>query len=102
VIGIDDTHNATVLHQKILYGGGMYHEVGRRRQFGLHGRSIKATVDLRARPPYSRPFRAVQKAELDTGLIGKAAHNAVERIDFANQMAFAEPANRRITGHLAY
>ncbi len=31
--------------------------------------------------------------------IGDSPHQAVERIDFPYQMAFSEPANRRIAGH---
>ena len=33
--------------------------------------------------------------------IGDAAHQAVERIDLAHQMALAEPADRRIARHRA-
>ena len=31
--------------------------------------------------------------------VGDPAHQAVQRIDFPHQMAFAEPANGRIAGH---
>jgi hypothetical protein len=37
---------------------------------------------------------------LDSGLIRRSRHNATERIDFPDQMAFANATNGRVTGHL--
>ncbi len=42
-----------------------------------------------------------KQPELDAGGVGDAAHEAVERIDLAHQMALAEPADGRVAGHLA-
>jgi hypothetical protein len=36
---------------------------------------------------------------LDAATVGNSAHKAIQRVDFTNQMAFSEPANRRIAGH---
>ena len=62
---------------------------------------VELAVGLRARPAHRRTLAAVEHAELDAGLVGDAAHQAVERIDLAHQMALAEPADRRVAGHRA-
>ena len=67
----------------------------------LHGGAIERAVGLRARAAHGRTLAPVQDAELDAGAVGDAAHQAVERIDLAHQMALAEPADRRVAGHLA-
>jgi hypothetical protein len=46
-------------------------------------------------------FGAIEQTELDTGLVRNPAHQAVERIDLANQMTLAEPTNGRIARHFA-
>ena len=33
--------------------------------------------------------------------VDRAAHDPVERVDLAHQMPLAEPADRRVAGHLA-
>jgi hypothetical protein len=44
---------------------------------------------------------AIQYPELNARAVGDAAHQPVQRIDLAHQMPLAEPADCRITGHLA-
>jgi hypothetical protein len=48
-----------------------------------------------------RAFRAVEKTELDTGSVCDPPHQPVQRIDFPDEVAFAEPPDRWIAGHLA-
>ena len=36
---------------------------------------------------------------MDCGPVGSARHNSAERVDFTNEMALADPADRRITRH---
>jgi hypothetical protein len=43
----------------------------------------------------------LQYAELDARPVDRSAHNAVDRVDFADKMTLAEPADRRVAGHLA-
>jgi hypothetical protein len=45
--------------------------------------------------------RPVEQAELDAGVIRYPAHQAVESIDLAHQVALAQPADRRVARHLA-
>ena len=65
----------------------------------LHGGGVELAVGLRARAAHRRALAAVEHAELDAALVGDPAHQAVERVDLADQMALAEPADRRIAGH---
>ena len=67
----------------------------------LHRRRIELAVRLGARPAHRRSLAPVEHAELDAARVGDPAHQAVERIDLAHQMALAEPADRRIAGHRA-
>ncbi len=62
----------------------------------LHRGGIELPVGLRARTAHRGPFAAVQNPELDAGGISNPAHQTVERIDFADQMALTETADRRI------
>ena len=50
-------------------------------------------------PRTAGPLAPVEDAELDAGLVRDAAHQPVERIDLADEMALAEAADRRIAGH---
>ena len=67
----------------------------------LHRRRIELAVGLGARTAHRRPLAAIEHPKLDAAGIGDAAHEAVERIDLAHQMALAEPADGRIAGHRA-
>ena len=66
-----------------------------------HCAAVQLAVRLSARSAHRRPLAAVQHAELDAGAIDRAAHEAVERIDLADQMALGETADRRVARHLA-
>ena len=66
---------------------------------GLHGGGIKFAVGLGARSPDGGAFAAVEHPELNAASIRYPAHQAVQGVDFADQMTFAKTANRRIAGH---
>ena len=61
---------------------------------------VEPAVALRARRPHRRALAAIQHAELKHGEIGRAAHDAAERIDFAHDGALGDAADRRIARHL--
>ncbi len=100
-LGRDNARNAAVLQDQVFGGGGADFQIGRRRQSRLHRAAIELAVGLGARAAHCRALALVQHAELDAGDIGHAAHDAIQRIDLADQMPLAHPANRRIAGHLA-
>ena len=74
------------------------------RRFGQqigNGAAVELAVGLSARPAHRRPLAAVEDAELNTGAVDRAAHDTIERIDLADEMTLAKPADRRIARHLA-
>ena len=71
------------------------------RDRGLHRGRIELAVGLGARTADGRTLAAIEHPELDAAGIGDPAHQAVERIDLADQMALAEPADGGIAGHRA-
>jgi hypothetical protein len=67
----------------------------------LHCRSVELAIGLCARPAHRRPLAAIEQAKLDSGSVGDAAHQAIERVDLTNQVAFAQTADRWIARHRA-
>jgi hypothetical protein len=67
----------------------------------LHRRAIKGAIGLGAGSAHGGPFAAVEHAELDAGRVCHPAHQPVQGIDLAHQMALAHPADGGIAGHLA-
>ena len=67
----------------------------------LNGLPVQLAVGLGARSAHRRALGEVEGAELDTAPVDGPAHDAVQRIDLADQMALAQSADRRIARHLA-
>ena len=74
-------------------------EIRGRADRALHRGRVKLAVGLGTGPTHRRPLAAIEHAELDAAFVRDAAHQAVECVDLAHQMALAEPADRRIAGH---
>ena len=100
-IGGDDAGCAAVLDDEVLDRGFDHVEVRRGADRCLHGLPVELAVGLGAGALHRRAFAPVQHAELDAGGVGHPAHQAVEGVDLADEMALAEPANGRIAGHFA-
>src|SRR5262249_42552715 len=64
-----------------------------------HRHRIELAVGLRARTTHGRPLAPVEHAKLDAALVRDAPHEAVERVDLANQVALAETADRWVARH---
>jgi hypothetical protein len=64
--------------------------------------AIKLAIGLRARPLNRRALAPVENAELDARRIGNAAHHAIERVDLADEVAFAQASNGGVARHFAY
>jgi hypothetical protein len=62
----------------------------------LHRQPIELSIGLGARAADGRTFSAIEQAELNTGSVSDATHEAVHGINLANEMALAKPTNRRI------
>ncbi|MNU68563.1 hypothetical protein D3C71_579320 [compost metagenome] len=93
--------DAVAVQDQGLGRAGHQGQVRRLGQFGLHGLAIKAAVDLAAGAAHGGALGAVQQAELDAGDIGQTAHDAVQGVDLAHQMALAQTADGRVATHLA-
>jgi hypothetical protein len=74
-------------------------QVFRMGELRLHGAGIELSVGLGPWATHRRAFAAVEEAELDSGLVGNAAHDTVEGIDLTHEMALAKAADGRIAGH---
>ena len=97
----DHAANPAVLDDQVLDAALDDLEIGRGADRRLHGLAVELAVGLGARALHGRPLGAVEQPELDAGRVGHPAHQAVQGIDLAHQMALAEPADGRIAGHLA-
>jgi hypothetical protein len=62
---------------------------------------IELPVGLGSRAAYGWAFSEVEDPKLDAAKIGNSAHQAIQSIDFPNQMTFSESTNGRITRHRA-
>src|SRR5471030_2472611 len=62
---------------------------------------VQDAIRLRPRSTDSWPFRRVQNPKLDARFVGCRGHCAAQSIDFLDQMALPNPANRGIAAHLA-
>ncbi len=81
-------------------GGADLQPGGLGEQF-LHRPAVQLAVGLGARPAHGRALAAIEDAELDAGAVDRPAHDPVERVDLAHEMALGEAANRRVARHLA-
>ncbi|MNS59720.1 hypothetical protein D3C72_926850 [compost metagenome] len=93
--------DALAVQDQGLGRAGHQGQIRRLGQFGLHGLAVETTVDLAARAAHGGALGAVQQAELDARDIGQTAHDAVQSVDLAHQMALAQAADGRVAAHLA-
>ena len=75
-------------------------EVGMVFEAGADRLLVEQPVGLRARRAHRRALAGIQYAELDAGLVGGERHRAAQRVDFLDEVALADPADRRIARHL--
>src|SRR6185369_3850981 len=64
-------------------------------------RAIELAIRLDTRAPDRRPLASVEHAPMDRRPIRRTRHQPVEHIEFADQVALADPADRRVARHLA-
>ena len=104
-VGEDDPGNgrarALPIDRQILHAAVQDIEVFLTPEKSLHGPPVKTAIRLRARSLYGGAFSTVENPELDSGPVDRPAHDAVERVDLANQMPLAEAADRRVARHFA-
>ena len=96
-----DAADGARIQQQILHPALDHVEPRRRRDGRLHRLPVELAVGLGPRPVHGGALGAIEKPELDAGSVRDAAHQAVEGIDLAHEVALAEPADGRVAGHLA-
>ena len=69
-------------------------------QRALHPGAVAPLVRLRARRPDRRTAAPVEQLELDAGRVDRAAHQAAERVDLADQVPLGRAADCRIARHV--
>ena len=65
----------------------------------LHRSGVEPPIGLRPRAPDRRSLAPIENAKLDAALVGDPAHQSVEGIDLADEMALAQAADGGIAGH---
>ena len=65
----------------------------------LHRCRVEPPIGLRPRTANRRTLAPVEDAKLDAALVGDPAHQSIEGIDLADEMALAQAADGGITGH---
>ena len=68
----------------------------------LHDAAVGSAVVLGARRKNRRPFAAVEHTELNGRAVGRPAHLAAQRVNFAYQLPFCRAADRRVARHISY
>src|SRR5207244_9771522 len=76
-------------------------EPGRALENALHAKAVKCLIRLRSRRSYGRTLLRVEATKLDPCIVDRSSHLPAERIDFADEVPFADAADGRIAGHLA-
>ena len=65
----------------------------------VDGGFVEFPVSLDPRPLHRRALGQIEHAIMDSSGIGSPSDQAVKRIDLADQMALAQPADSRVAGH---
>jgi hypothetical protein len=88
-----------ILNREIVRLALDHGQICGRQDRPLHGGGVKLAIGLGTRAAHRRTLAPVEDAKLDAALIGDPAHQAIERIDLANEMPLSQPADRGIAGH---
>ncbi len=97
----DDAGHGAGLDNEVLDRGLDHLKARGRRDRGLHRLAVKLAVGLGAGALDRGALAAVQNPELDAGFVRNTAHQPVESVDLAHEMALAQAADGRIAGHFA-
>ncbi len=96
----DHAGHVAVQDDQVLGGVGDDCKVRLPGQLCLDGLPIEPPVDLGPWPPHGRALGTVEQAELDSGCVGHAAHQAIECVDLPDQVSLAKAADGGIARHL--
>jgi len=74
-------------------------QTGLGSQHALDRRLEQLTIGLNPWPTDRGALARVEHAIVDARLIGSTRNKTIERVHFADEMAFADPTYRRVAGH---
>ena len=97
----DDALDLVLLDDQVVGGLLEYPQVGLVFQNAADRRLVQGTVSLGAGGAHRWPLAGIQHTELDAGDIGGLGHDTTQGVDFLDQMALADTANRRVAAHVA-
>jgi hypothetical protein len=67
-----------------------------------HFCTVERPVGLSPRGLNSRPSGTIKQPELNSRPVDQSPHDAAKRIDLPYDMAFCDPTDSRVAGHLPY
>ena len=95
------TDDPVTFDDQIVASLGKQREVWLIFQAGPDGLAIQHAICLRPRGAYCGPFAGVENTKLDARFVGRRSHDAIQRIDFLDQMPLPNTADGRIAAHRA-
>ena len=95
--GSDD---AVALHEKVIHRLLEQRQMRLVLQHAAYRCLVQHAVGLGAGGAHGRAFAGIEDTKLDAALVSSQGHGAAQGVDFFNQMAFANAANRGVTAHL--
>jgi len=96
----DRAHDPIAFDHQIVHGLLEQPQIGLVLEHAANRSLVEHTIGLRPGGTHGGPLRAVEDTKLDAAFIGGQRHGASQGIDFLDQMAFANAADRRVATHL--
>ena len=93
-------HDPIALQQQIINRLLKQAQVGLVFQHAPDRGFVQNPVRLGAGGAHGRAFAGIENTELDAGLVSSQGHRATQGVHLFDQMALANPANRRVATHL--
>src|SRR3954454_15337255 len=85
-----DSAHTVIVDLEILRSRFQNCQILRGGQRRLHSPLVKLSISLRSRAAHRWSFAAVEKPELNAGRVRHPSHQAIQRVDLADQMALTQ------------
>ena len=96
----DDTGDTIPVHDQIVAGLLEDLQVRVVLQGLTHHCLVQQAISLGTGSPHRRALGRVERAKLDPAEIDGLRHDPAKGVDFLDQVSLADPADRRIAGHM--
>jgi len=96
----DGPNHPVALHHQVINRLLEQPQVGLVLEHPANGGLVQNTVGLGPRGTHGRALARVEDAKLDAALVGGQRHGAAHGIDFLDQVALADAADRGVAAHL--